>query len=84
MFDCLLVSLYRPLVFCVCISFCAVFLSLADKQSKIGDRKLESWTLRNVEDCRCFCFVSMMLTILLYVHKDVMLDQRFCMLLIRL
>ena len=25
-----------------------------DRQSEIGDQKLESWTLGNVEDCRVF------------------------------
>ena len=35
-----------------------VFGFFVDRQSKIGDRKLESWTLGHIEDCSLFfiCF----------------------------
>ena len=50
-------------VACFCCLFCVVDLFLiclfiiavsADRQTEIGDWKLESWTLGSVEDC-CFC-----------------------------
>ena len=32
--------------------YIVMHVGVGSRQSEIGDRKLESWTLRNVEDCR--------------------------------
>ena len=38
--------------FCLFSVFVLLFMSADDRQSEIGNRKLESGTLGNVEDCR--------------------------------
>ena len=50
------------LLFLLCFFFFVV--SSVDRESEIGDRKLESWTLRILEDCSFFCFF------LIYVLYD--------------
>ena len=68
-------------VFILVVSFCFVYA--ADRESEIGDRKLEAWSLGNLEDCRLFCKLYMVLTSALGFYKNAMLYQRFCMFFIR-
>ena len=82
-FCCVLCPSFCVLFKCVSlvIFFFEFFLLLINK-TEIGDGKVESLTLRNVEDCRCLrCF--MISTIPLYVYQNDMLYQSICMLLIR-
>ena len=41
---------------CMCVVLFCVYS--VDRESEIGDRKLESWTLRNVEDCCFSCYFN--------------------------
>ena len=65
--------------------FVLLFFSSADRESEIEDRKLESWTSGNFEDC-CFVVfkqIYMRLTFPLDVQQNAMVYQRLCMLLMR-
>ena len=67
----------------VCVCVCCCFVCSVDRQSEIGDRKLESWTLGHIEDCICFLKCYMMFTIFLIFQQHIMLYYRFGMFLIR-
>ena len=84
---CVLAVVVRDYYFCfemllcvVCVFLCFLLFSSADRQSEIGDRKLESWTLGNVEDWRFFCLIPSDFYDFYYVYKNGMGYQRFCML----
>ena len=57
-------------MFVVFVSFFVLLIgfSSAERQSEIGDRKLELWMFGHFEDCS-FLICFMILQILLYFHK---------------
>ena len=65
-FSCVIIVLLLLLLLIVFL-FVFVFFSFAERQSEIENRKLASWTLGNVEVCRCFTLL----------FNDV--DDSFCM-----
>ena len=51
--------------------------SSADRETEIGDRKLESWTFGNFEDC-CFCFLTIYMILMILLDYMPFCVSCFC------